>query len=71
MILIDTHKGQPRLRMERRKSASLRTWKRGCVKSYPKRNEEHATTTCIIKRALNSETYFLEIYDDIYYIALS
>ncbi|MTR83399.1 hypothetical protein GMD29_17430, partial [Roseburia faecis] len=38
--------------MERRKSASLRTWKRGCVKSYPKRNEEHATTTCIIKRAL-------------------
>ena len=31
-----------------------------------KRNEEHATTTCIIKRALNGEIYFLEIYDDIY-----
>ena len=35
---------QAEMRTERRKSGSLRTGKRCCVKSYPKRNAEHAAT---------------------------
>ncbi len=31
----------------RRKSGSLRTGKRCCGKSYPKRNEEHAATALL------------------------
>ena len=35
---------QAEIEDERRKSGSLRTGKKCCVRSYPKRNAEHAAT---------------------------
>ena len=43
---------KPRLRTERRKSGSLRTEKRCCVRSYPKRNAERAAHRLIVRGAV-------------------
>ena len=40
------------MRTERRKSGSLRTGKKCCVRSYPKRNAERAATRLIVRGAV-------------------
>ena len=40
------------MRTERRKSGSLRTGKRCCVRSYPKKNAERAATRLIVRGAV-------------------